>query len=92
MLGALFVICSYMFFIIAISSSSTMHVLPLRTSHHGDMPNPASALSPQLTRPASRSPSSKARVTIKNRRKRYLDTHPEYFSSPSIELAGLGCS
>ncbi|KAF6225554.1 hypothetical protein HO133_009554 [Letharia lupina] len=35
----------------------------------------------------SRSPSSKARITIKNRRKRYLDTHPEYFSSPTLELA-----
>ena len=30
-----------------------------------------------------------ARITIKNRRKRYLDTHPEYFSSPSLELAGV---
>ncbi|KAM0804256.1 coiled-coil domain-containing protein-domain-containing protein, partial [Usnea florida] len=28
-----------------------------------------------------------ARITIKNRRKRYLDTHPDYFSSPSLELA-----
>lgn len=37
--------------------------------------------------PHSRGPD--ARITIKNRRKRYLDTHPEYFSSPSLELAGL---
>lgn len=28
------------------------------------------------------------RIRIKNRRKRYLDTHPDYFS-PSLELAGL---
>jgi len=27
------------------------------------------------------------RILIKNRRKRYLDTHPEYFG-PSLELAG----
>ena len=37
----------------------------------------------------SRSRSQDARVLVKNRRKRYLDTHPEYFSSPSLELAGL---
>ena len=43
----------------------------------------------QLPKRPSRSPSSKARITIKNRRKRYLDTHPDYFSSPSLELAGL---
>ena len=43
----------------------------------------------QLSNRPSRSPSSIARITIKNRRKRYLDTHPEYFSSPSLELAGL---
>lgn len=29
-----------------------------------------------------------ATVRIKNRRNRYLDTHPEYFS-PTLELAGL---
>lgn len=44
---------------------------------------------PQLSKRPSRSPSSEARITIKNRRKRYLDTHPEYSSSPSLELAGL---
>ena len=27
-------------------------------------------------------------VRVKNRRKRYLDTHPDYFSA-SLELAGL---
>lgn len=43
----------------------------------------------QLSERPSRSPSSEARIIIKNRRKRYLDTHPEYFSSPSLELAGL---
>jgi len=37
----------------------------------------------------SRSPDSKARIKIKNRRKHYLDLHPEYFSSSSLELAGL---
>ena len=29
-----------------------------------------------------------ARIRVKNRRKMYLDRHPEYFS-PSLELAGL---
>jgi len=37
----------------------------------------------------SRSPTSKERIVIKNRRKRYLDTHPDYVASPSLELAGL---
>lgn len=46
-------------------------------------------LSGQLLQPSPRSPNSKARIIVKNRRKRYLDTHPEYFSSPSLELAGL---
>lgn len=32
------------------------------------------------------SPDRTARIRVKNRRKRYLDTHPEYFSS-SLELA-----
>ncbi|CAD6570173.1 MAG: hypothetical protein ASARMPRED_003529 [Alectoria sarmentosa] len=41
----------------------------------------------QPSKRPSRSPSSEARITIKNRRKRYLDTHPEYSSSPSLELA-----
>ncbi|MCJ1378858.1 hypothetical protein MMC17_001957 [Xylographa soralifera] len=36
--------------------------------------------------PRSRSPASVARIRTKNRRKRYLDLHPEYFSS-SLELA-----
>ena len=42
-----------------------------------------------LSKRPSRSRSQDARILIKNRRKRYLDTHPEYFSSPSLELAGL---
>ncbi|KAL2043796.1 hypothetical protein N7G274_003315 [Stereocaulon virgatum] len=41
---------------------------------------------PQISRRRSRSPESRARITVKNRRKHYLDTHPEYFSSPSLEL------
>jgi hypothetical protein len=28
-------------------------------------------------------------IRIKNRRKRYLDLHPEYFTSANLELAGL---
>ncbi len=30
-----------------------------------------------------------SRIRIKNRRKRYLDLHPEYFTSANLELAGL---
>lgn len=29
-----------------------------------------------------------ARLTIKTRRRRYLEKHAEYFASPSLELAG----
>ena len=43
---------------------------------------------PGMARRPSRSPAALARVRVKNRRKRYLDMHPEYFSSPSLELAG----
>jgi len=28
------------------------------------------------------------RIQVKNRRKRYLDLHPEYFTEPHLELAG----
>ena len=41
-----------------------------------------------MAAPRSRSPEALARIRVKNRRKRYLDTHPEYFSS-NLELAGL---
>ena len=44
---------------------------------------------PELPRPLSRSLAAVARITVKNRRKRYLDTHPDYFDSPSLELTGL---
>ena len=41
----------------------------------------------RMARRSSRSPSTLAELRVKNRRKRYLDIHPEYFSS-SLELAG----
>lgn len=28
-------------------------------------------------------------VRVKNRRREYLDTHPEYLNNPELELAGL---
>jgi hypothetical protein len=28
------------------------------------------------------------RIRVKNRRKMYLDRHPEYFTSPDLELSG----
>lgn len=38
--------------------------------------------------PTIQSPTDRThRLTVKNRRKRYLDTHPEYFTSTSLELA-----
>ena len=43
----------------------------------------------QIAAPRERSPSTAARLRVKNRRKRYLDTHPDYYSSSSLELAGL---
>jgi len=42
----------------------------------------------RIVLPRERSPAALARIRTKNRRKRYLDLHPEYFSS-SLELAGL---
>lgn len=39
-------------------------------------------------RPRTRSPTSKTRLQTRNRRKQYLDTHPEYFQSPHLESAG----
>ena len=43
----------------------------------------------QMARPKSKSPAALGRIKIKNRRKRYLDLHPDYFISPLLELAGL---
>ncbi|KAL6718770.1 hypothetical protein ACLMJK_003004 [Lecanora helva] len=50
-------------------------------------PRPSPSDTFTLSKPVSRSPSSNARIRMKNRRKRYLDTHPEYFTSASLELA-----
>lgn len=48
--------------------------------------NPATAL--QI--PAHETEEAReARIQIKDRRRRYLDLHPEYFESPSLELAGV---
>ena len=41
-----------------------------------------------MAAPRARSPEDLARIRVKNRRKRYLDLHPDYFSA-SLELAGL---
>ncbi|MCJ1410827.1 hypothetical protein MMC19_004913 [Ptychographa xylographoides] len=48
----------------------------------------ATSASGTMPRVRSRSPASIARIRTKNRRKHYLDLHPDYFSS-SLELAGL---
>jgi len=44
-----------------------------------------------VSAPLPKTPEMLQRIRIKNRRKRYLDTHPGYFS-PSLELAGLPIS
>ena len=49
---------------------------------------PPQACSPDTPDQSPSSPQNN-RITIKNRRKKYLDTHPAYFLSPSLELAGL---
>ena len=36
-----------------------------------------------------RTPEALERMTVRERRRRYLDSHPEYFATPSHELAGL---
>ena len=41
--------------------------------------------------PVSSEPQVPDRVRIKNRRKKYLDTHPDYFG-PQLELAGAAAS
>jgi len=33
---------------------------------------------------------ARERIRTKNRRKRYLDLHPEYFNASNLELAGKG--
>lgn len=48
------------------------------------------AYSPNTSERTHSSPQNN-RITIKNRRKKYLDSHPAYFLSPSLELAGLFC-
>jgi len=39
--------------------------------------------------PLQESPQAReARLKVKDRRRRYLETHPEYYKQPSLELAG----
>ena len=40
-----------------------------------------------MQHPRLLSPDSLSRLQIKNRRKRYLELHPDYFDNPSLELA-----
>ncbi|KAI4180284.1 MAG: hypothetical protein L6R41_007323, partial [Letrouitia leprolyta] len=68
--------------------------LPARLKPSASPPSNTSSTSPTQdnhiqTRPSPRhhSPTSLSRIRIKNRRKHYLDTHPEYLSSLSLELA-----
>ena len=57
-------------------------------SHDNDQ-NPSSAQDPTMsTTIPTLQPDVPDRIRVKNRRKRYLDTHPEYFG-PQLELAGL---
>ncbi|KAK5014982.1 hypothetical protein LTR60_003093, partial [Cryomyces antarcticus] len=64
---------------------------PKMTDGSDPLPNPSTAQTAQPPRTsASASASASAerlqRIRVKNRRKRYLDLHPEYFG-PSLELA-----
>ncbi|KAL8979683.1 MAG: hypothetical protein Q9205_005043 [Flavoplaca limonia] len=67
-----------------------MPQLSVRTRSSDQTPSTESKSNPHSDiRPTPRrhSPSSLARIKIKNRRKHYLDSHPEYFVSPALELA-----
>ena len=69
------------------------NILPTGTNTFVDLAGNKESLESLPTRshmasPRQRSAETIARIRIKNRRKRYLDLHPEYFSS-SLELAGL---
>ncbi|KAL8743287.1 MAG: hypothetical protein Q9190_004347 [Brigantiaea leucoxantha] len=61
-------------------------LLPTRSKPLPDTSTPPTS-SPNRPLPRSYSPASTARISVKNRRKHYLDTHPEYFTSPSHQLA-----
>lgn len=69
--------CSY--------STTTMPYFPMNTGKtESDTQNDAAHGTTSIKRPVV----PPASVQVKNRRKRYLDKHPEYFSSPDLELAG----
>lgn len=57
------------------------------TLESDDLIHDSEPFSHSIEGPRERSPEAVARIKVKNRRMRYLDTHPEYFSS-SLELAG----
>jgi len=69
---------------------SSMSNPPTPTESHPNKQKENDALEthPRIAEQRSISPASTARIKVKNRRKRYLDTHPTYLSSPSLELAG----
>ncbi|KAL8991982.1 MAG: hypothetical protein Q9169_007476 [Polycauliona sp. 2 TL-2023] len=58
-------------------SSDQAPSIPSESSLHSDV-RPS---------PRQHSPLSLERIRIKNRRKHYLDSHPEYLASPTLELA-----
>lgn len=58
-------------------------MMNLKEQTAGDQqPQPSQS---QTDKPAENAPAS---VQVKNRRKRYLDAHPEYFG-PDLEMAGV---
>lgn len=74
--------------------SSTSTALPLSLPHT-NMPHFGDTSQRDLTVrakgntiPPSHSEEQAQRILVKNRRKRYLDLHPEYFSGSNLELAG----
>ena len=70
------------------STTGDVHLSALTPTHLND---PVMAKFTSRLAPPPKTPEMLKRIRITNRRKRYLDTHPEYFSS-SLELAGLPTS
>ena len=67
---------------------SSSNILPSDNMSRFSSTPPSQGFSPNTPERTHSSPQNN-RITIKNRRKKYLDTHPTYFLSPSLELAGL---
>ncbi|ORY18238.1 coiled-coil domain-containing protein-domain-containing protein [Clohesyomyces aquaticus] len=71
-----------------LTTDSSMNSLPADTLMTNDVPAPTpSSLSASLSSYRHAQSLRSAHLCAKNRRKRYLEVHPEYFSDPDLELA-----